>query len=74
MMRFGVCLAALAAGTVNLRAGGADDVYVRDVRPLLAKYCNGCHSGKMPKGELDLERFRSLADVRQDLLPWKHLI
>jgi len=44
------------------------------VRPLLAKYCLGCHSTKAKKGSLDLERFATMADIRKDLKPWQQLI
>jgi Protein of unknown function (DUF1592)/Protein of unknown function (DUF1588)/Protein of unknown function (DUF1587)/Protein of unknown function (DUF1585)/Protein of unknown function (DUF1595)/Ca-dependent carbohydrate-binding module xylan-binding/Planctomycete cytochrome C len=36
-------------------ASGADD-RAEDVSPLLAKYCNACHSGAKPKVGLDLTR------------------
>jgi hypothetical protein len=38
--------------------------YAEKVKPILAKYCLDCHSEKKKKGDLDLERFASLADVR----------
>jgi hypothetical protein len=44
------------------------------VRPLLVKYCLACHSTKEKKGELDLQRFTSLAAVRKDVKPWTMLI
>jgi hypothetical protein len=48
--------------------------FARDIRPLLQKYCLDCHSTKMKKGSLDLERFGSLADIRQDTKPWQGMI
>jgi len=42
--------------------------------PFLKKYCLECHSTKIQKGELDLERFDSLTAIRKDLKPWQHLI
>jgi hypothetical protein len=30
------------------------DAFVRDVRPLLEKYCTGCHGASNPKGGIDL--------------------
>jgi len=44
------------------------------VRPILAKYCLGCHSTKDMKGSLDLERFASLDLVRKDIKPWQQMI
>ena len=44
------------------------------VKPLLSKYCLGCHSTKAKKGSLDLERFARLDDVRKDTKPWQNMI
>jgi hypothetical protein len=56
-------------------AGSGDlaETYVKRVQPLLKKYCLECHSTKAHKGDLDLERFTSLAAIRKDLKPWPHL-
>lgn len=48
--------------------------YATLVRPLLQKYCLGCHSTKAKKGSLDLERFATLDDLRRDLKPWQALL
>jgi hypothetical protein len=65
--------------TSGLCAQGAEPAalakqYSDEVRPLLTKYCLACHSEKEQEGELDLERFASLANVRADLKPWPHLV
>ncbi|MGE0607592.1 MAG: DUF1592 domain-containing protein [Pirellulales bacterium] len=44
--------------------------YDSDVRPLLKQFCLDCHSSDKPEGELDLERFATLADVRTDTKVW----
>jgi len=51
---------------------GAD--YAAKVRPLLAKYCLPCHSTQKKKGDLDLERYATLAAISQDLKPWPLVI
>jgi len=57
------------------QAGGdLADSYAKSVQPILKKFCIECHSTKARKGDLDLERFTSLAAVRKDLKPWQHLI
>src|SRR5690349_18202726 len=40
--------------------------FIRDVKPLLAEYCYGCH-GEKKKGGLDLRIYRDDASVRHDL-------
>ncbi|HEY7424009.1 MAG TPA: DUF1592 domain-containing protein [Gemmataceae bacterium] len=48
--------------------------YATLVQPLITKYCLSCHSTKVKKGSLDLERFASLDQVRKDLKPWQQMI
>jgi hypothetical protein len=45
---------------------GAADHYQQHILPLLETYCITCHSTEEQAGELDLQRLRTLADVRQD--------
>ena len=47
-----------------------DADYKKSVRPLLSKYCLGCHSTKKKIGELDLERFTTFALVRTGTKSW----
>jgi hypothetical protein len=47
--------------------------FVKQVRPLVQKYCLACHSTKKHKGGLDLERFTSLEGARKDLEPWQQV-
>ena len=51
-----------------------ENEYATVVRPLVKKYCLACHSTKVKKGSLDLERFASLDGVRKDLKPWQQTI
>ena len=51
-----------------------DKEYSGEVLPLLRKYCLKCHSTEKHKGELDLERFSRLAQVRKDLGPWQKTV
>src|SRR5215471_11252302 len=55
-------------------AAEAKDEYSAAIRPLIVKFCLDCHSTKIMKGELDLERFASIEIVRQDLNPWQSMI
>jgi hypothetical protein len=43
------------------------------IRPLLAQYCHGCHSTEKHKGDLDLERFSSLAEVNKHPKVWQRV-
>jgi len=48
--------------------------YQQQVRPLLQQFCLTCHSTKKREGELDLQRFRKLSDVRRDPRSWQKLV
>ena len=44
------------------------------VFPLMQKYCLDCHSNEGQKGELDLEQFRTLDDVRKVPKVWQKVV
>src|SRR5262245_10685820 len=48
--------------------------YPTTVVPLLKRYCLDCHSTKLKKGHLDLERFVTLDDARKDPKAWAGVI
>lgn len=48
--------------------------YEASQKVLIKKYCLGCHSAAEKQGELDLERFHSVTDVRQDVVPWQRVV
>ena len=62
-------VALIAGATVPLRA----DSFSEQIRPLLAEYCVTCHSTEKQQGELDLERFQTLAQVRRDPDVWERV-
>ena len=74
-------LVLIGMGLTALTVGGADQVPSQPgpnadyavVRPLFQKYCLQCHSSKVKKGSLDLERFASLADVRKAVKRWQQV-
>ncbi len=57
-----------ARGTPAFQALGVE--YSREILPVLRRYCTGCHSTAKRAGELDLERFGTLAAVRRDPKAW----
>jgi hypothetical protein len=63
---------ALAGGDEPLWASLGSQ-YEREIRPLLDRFCAECHSTELKEGELDLERFAALADVRQDPGVWQNV-
>jgi hypothetical protein len=41
---------------------------------VLKKYCLNCHSAAEKQGELDLEQFTSVADMRRNVVPWQRVV
>lgn len=48
--------------------------FVNEQQALLKKYCLDCHSAADKQGELDLERFHSVTDIRRDVVPWQRVL
>ncbi|MEE3364202.1 MAG: DUF1587 domain-containing protein, partial [Planctomycetota bacterium] len=48
--------------------------YPEGILPLVQTHCMTCHSFEAKKGGLDLERFRSVADVRSHLRTWQKVL
>jgi hypothetical protein len=66
-----VCMiAVLVASSSN---GFAADSFDQSIRPLLRDYCVTCHSTDKQEGELDLERFSSLEQVKQQADVWERV-
>ena len=67
---FGWMPATLAAEPTRDHFAGLADEYVTQIRPVMQQFCLGCHSTALRTGELDLERFATLADVRRGTKAW----
>jgi hypothetical protein len=48
--------------------------FAERTQPILKSYCLSCHSTEKHEGELDLERFKRLEDVRRDAAPWLKMV
>ena len=44
--------------------------YRAEIRPLLDEFCFDCHSGEDAEAEIDLDSFKSLADIRRNTKIW----
>ncbi len=72
-------LAFLLAGFLAVPASAAEPSafdalatqYAEETRGLVAKFCLECHSTEKMEGELDLQRFGTLADVRRAKRVWQ---
>ena len=50
------------------------DEYRDTIQPYMKTYCMECHAGAEAKGELDLAKFSTNADVIDSFRRWKHVI
>src|SRR5436190_14723391 len=46
----------------------------KTVRPLLNEYCLKCHSTEKHKGDMDLQRFSSLSEVKKHPKVWQTFV
>ena len=47
------------------------DEYLQQTHPLMEQFCLDCHSGEKPEGDLDLEQFATLTNVRHGTKSWQ---
>jgi hypothetical protein len=74
-VRGGAIVAMLMCLTASTAmAEPATDAFDRAILPLLRDHCLTCHSTEKQAGELDLERFTTVAAVRQDVATWQHVL
>ena len=64
----------IAAGDEPASFKTIGDEYEQEVRPLMRQFCLDCHSTQKREGELDLERFAKLADVRRGTKVWLKIV
>ena len=50
---------------------GLAEAYAAEVRPLLARFCLDCHSAEDREGDLDLEAFAGLDQIRKAPSAWR---
>ncbi len=50
------------------------DGFRDEITPFLAKHCVRCHNPEKPRGELDVTKYRSAADVAADFREWETIV
>src|ERR1043166_4405880 len=48
--------------------------YESEIQPLFKEFCYGCHSTEKHKGDLDLERFKSMSEVMKHPKVWQGVV
>jgi hypothetical protein len=62
----------LTATGQNVSFDALSQRFNEQVKPILSRHCLGCHSTEKMEGDLDLERFSSLMEVRKAPETWRH--
>ncbi|PHS00490.1 MAG: hypothetical protein COA78_23860 [Blastopirellula sp.] len=68
-----ICLLLLFS-VLTLQIAAADDLHDEqfgEIQSVMRRLCLDCHNSKTKEGELDLQRFTSIKQVRADLEPWQ---
>jgi hypothetical protein len=72
-MKIFSAVSVIAVLAVSSSKGISADAFEQSVRPLLRDYCVTCHSTEKQEGELDLERFLSLEQVKRHADVWERV-
>src|SRR5258707_83396 len=75
-IRFGTGMVIIACLFTSFATAAEDATstpqsFDRTIRPLLSEYCLKCHSTEKHKGDLDLERFSTLDEVKRHPKVWQ---
>jgi len=63
-----------AAPAAAVGGAGAGLSYDKDIQPLLQKYCYECHGDGNHKGDIALDSYKSLADIKKDPATWDDVL
>jgi len=74
LMVSGSCSTLLAVEPKADHFAGLADEFAGKTRPLMKQFCLECHSTAKQEGELDLERFAKLDDVRRGTKAWLKVV
>jgi hypothetical protein len=68
-------LAGITAMAATLSYGGTktalEQQFTQTVRPVIAKYCTGCHGGSAPAAQFDLKTYDTMGPVVRDYPRWE---
>src|ERR1700727_320942 len=65
-----VMLAIAALPAVGASTPALDKQFEQTVKPFVAKYCAGCHSGQSPAAQFDLKAYTTMDMVTHDFPRW----
>src|ERR1700676_2140435 len=69
-----VALAIGAFPAIAATPPALDRQFEQTVRPFVAKYCIGCHSGQTPAAQFDLKSYTTMDTVTHDYPRWAQVL
>jgi hypothetical protein len=73
-MKTAATIASVSLAFLRCAAHAATADFEKEIHPILAEYCLKCHSTEKQKGDLDLERFASIAEVKKHPDVWADVL
>jgi hypothetical protein len=71
MARLTVIMAMAAALSYGASKAALEQQFTETIRPVITKYCAGCHSGSAPAAQFDLKEYDSMGLVVRDYPRWE---
>ena len=68
LVTLAVIVGSLLSGASAVADG--DATFEQEIRPIVERYCNDCHSGDTTEADIDLGAFATQADLRRQLGVW----
>jgi hypothetical protein len=64
-------VAAILVAAVSPALLAKDDAFKKQVQPILQQYCYDCHGNGKSKGDLSLDKYKTLESIRADRKTWE---
>lgn len=69
-----LALSACIVASAGHALADQSQTFDKTIRPILAETCISCHSTEKEKGDLDLERFTSLDQIKKEPMIWENVL
>jgi len=66
--------ASSSSGGEPKNADAAVAAYEKEIKPILAEYCYGCHGTEKQKADLDLAAFKDVKSIAKDRVIWEKVL
>jgi hypothetical protein len=64
----------IASSARSEPAPGDQQVFEQTMKPMLAKYCLGCHGPQKASGGVNLAKYTNVLSIQKDQTTWRHVV